>query len=328
MAKQRKKQMRTKRATAGQMVPARGARQVVPRSVLDKAALEWAALLRDPCNARLSYPCYPSGSGGAVLIRYEADYILSATATDTAMALLFTPGISSVLVNNIALPTDTTGFQLQNFGNLAPGNGFLSGNATSFRPVAGCAQISYPGTELTRSGIIGLGVIDGATVAANYTVADGGLGIVTSAAQMRTLCQHVERMPSTVSEVRWFPGERDAHPFSLNAVNLSKGGDSEGRNTLVVTASGFPVSTGVRVRLVCVYEVSFGSNNGQVSTVVPPVSNTTPSQLLRAMHAADNTWFLSSATKFARAAGTAISYAAAGAKAVSNFAAAVGPLLL
>jgi len=301
---------------------------VVPRSILDKAAAEWAMLMRDPCNAKLTYPCYPSSSGGTVLIRFETDAVYN-TATDTAMVQMLVPGAMRHFGNATVLTTDTLGTVLADITStsITPGNSFVVNNASSFRPVAACAQVMFPGTELNRSGVIGLGIIDAPTLSLNMATAAGGGNINTSASSIRTICQHVERMPQSVAEVKWFPGENDAEIYSTGSNQLSASNASQGRNGILVTASGFPAGTGVRVRYVVVYEISLGSGQGQIASIAPPVSNNTPQQVVRALFQSDRQWFLESATKAGRTVGSIISYAAMGAKAIANFSAGAGLLL-
>lgn len=292
------------------------------RGVFDRAALEWAMLLRDPCNAKLTYPCYPGGTGGTVLIRLEADSIIANGATETAAFGAFIPGIGASLANATPQTSDTApGSLLQANANIQPGATFISANANALKCVAACVQLSYPGSELNRAGIVGIGVVPATTTVNALATASGGGNINSSAQAARIACQHVERMPAGVVECKWFPGEADASEISMLNYPTSYGSLFNGRNAILWTASGFPVSTGVRVRCVAVYEVSLQSTtaSGQVQAVAPPVSSNTPAQILRAMAHKDPQWYIESATKAGRAIGTAISYAAQGAKAAGAF---------
>jgi len=234
------------------------------------------------------------------------------------------------MFNNVtALTSDGLGTVLQNQPGVLPfpGYAYLSNNATTFRCVAACAQVSYPGTELNRSGILGMGVADAAVIGVNVQTADGGANININAGQLRTLCQHVERMPAGVTEVRWFPGEDDAKVYAPGANHLSRANECEGRNGILISASGFPVSTGIRVRCVAVYEVSLGAGQGQVASIAPPPSNNTPNQIVKALYETDPKWYIEFAGKAGRAVSSVISYAASGAKALQTFSTAAGLLL-
>lgn len=323
MTKSKAKKAKQAKTARGQMPKAKAVRQPSPnhRLLLDKGAAEWARLLDDPCGANLVYPCYPTGSGGSVLMRFEADGIIAAGATETAVIYGFTPGALRGFINTTPLTSDTLGSTLSLSSGLNPGGSFITNNANSFRPVAACMQVMYPGTELNRSGVVGVGLTDGSVFANNLSTADGGSNINTTAAQVRTLTQHVERMPVGVVEVKWFPSSNDEANIGTQVQQVSTSNAVAGRNTLFMTASGFPVSTGIRVRIVAVYELSFGSGTGQIAGAVTPVSSNTPAQVLRALASRDKSWYIESAAKLGKAVGTAISYAAAGYKAYSAFAA-------
>lgn len=325
----RKAQAKKPQAKAVAMRPATRARVSRPMITMDRAAVEWAQLMKDPCNARLTFPCYPSSSGGTVLIRFEADAILASGATETALTLVYVPGAFSMFNNVTALTSDNLGTVLQNVPASLPfpGYSYLNNNANAFRCVAACAQVSYPGTELNRSGILGMGVADSAVLATNMQTADGGGNININAGQLRTLCQHVERMPASVTEVRWFPGEDDAKVYSPGSNHLSRANECEGRNAIIISASGFPGSTGVRVRCVAIYEVSLGAGQGQVASISPPASNNTPNQVVKALYDSDPKWYIEFAGKAGRAVSSVISYAASGAKALQTFSTAAGLLL-
>jgi hypothetical protein len=290
-------------------------------TVLDSGARAWAKLLDDPCAANLVYPCYPTGTGGSVLMRFETDNLYYTGATETAGMFLVCPGALQGFTNNVPQTSDVLGSPLGAFLTQVPGYTFIHGNANSFRAVAGCMQIMYPGTELNRSGIVGVGITDGAVFSRNIATANGGGNINTSAGEMRTMCQHVERMPTGVVEIKWFPGNKDQQSESTQGNDLNSTDEISGRNVMFASVSGFPVSTGVRIRIVCVYEISFGSGAGQVAGAHSPPSINTPAQIIRAMTSRDPLWYIESAVKAGKAIGTAISYVNAGYKAASSIAA-------
>jgi hypothetical protein len=81
-------------------------------------------------------------------------------------------------------------------------------------------------------------------------------------------------MPDSVAEVKWRPGERDNQFRSPDLAATP--GDYLGTNGICVTWAGIPTSTGVRVRMVVVYEtqpqpiigtvISMTSNAGSTSS--------------------------------------------------------------
>jgi hypothetical protein len=255
---------------------------------LDEAATQWARLLNDPCNAPLAHGCFPTAMGG-MLQRFEADFLVSTSGTSTAGAMLFSPGMvvasgatgqGSVLYLDSA--SDTTAFTSWSIANASqPGyNNVL--NTSGVRTIAACAQIMWPGSELNRSGVVGLGCVPATIITPNV----GGSFSVSS---LRTCCPMVVRMPESVAEVKWRPGELDEKYDNPNFGGTAANGD--GRNSLLITYSGIPVSTGVRIRLVVVYEMVFGSNQGTVinNTTPPgPQSKNTVNEIFHALDTAGN----------------------------------------
>lgn len=285
---------------------------------MDQAALAWRRSLEDPCNAPLAYPCYSTGGGGTVLIRCETDALYFTGATETAGIYAFVPGMSQAWINTSLLPTDTFGTLIT--GVPAPGTNWLNSNAGSVRAVAACVQVMYPGSELNRAGVVGVGTAPAETLVDNIAAINGGGGINVSAAVVRTTCAHVERMPATMVEAKWYPGEADqvSQTPILPSVYTPL---LNGRNALVVSVSGFPVSTGVRIRAVAIYEVGLNSVTGGLGTVVqaaPPVSTVLPATVIKSLFDKDPQWWLETAVKTGRTISNVISYAAAGAKAAGR----------
>lgn len=291
-----------------------GRRLAIKRPQLDTAARQWAELIADPCNAKLTNSIWP-GTTGSFVARFETDYVLFSDATATAGVVVFVPGSNSVYTPT-AIPTgDNMSLLLANSGN-GPGANFLSTSAGSIRCVAACAQLSFPGTELNRCGVVGGGVSTFGTFAQNVTTAGGGGNMSITAAEVRAMCQHTERMPASAMEILWMPGAGDQDWFEL------RGGQNNSavvdlisdKNCIMLSASGFPAGTGIRVRLVSVLEWVPKSGRGLVSTVEVPKSNNTINDVLRALPASRGTdWFINSFQKarpWLRAAGTVIKYGA------------------
>lgn len=319
----KKIRVRRKKQAAKAPQPRKGVAQraMVQRSVLDSGAAAWARLLADPCAAPLTYPCYPTGTGGSVLMRFESDFLFATGATEVAGIFGFCPGSLGGFSNATPLTSDILGTVLTLQSTSIPGFTFINANTNSYRPVAACMQVMYPGTELNRSGVVGVGICSGDVLLRNVNTVGGGSNINTNASEVRTMCQHVERMPTTVVEIKWFPGTADEENNSTQGLKLGTLTDIEGRNTIFMSASGFPVSTGIRIRMVAVYELSFGAGAGQIAGSVAPTSGNTPAQVVRALTNRDADWYISSAAKIGKAVGNTISYVATGYKAASAFAA-------
>lgn len=288
---------------------------------LDKAAVEWMRLLDDPCSGKLVYPCYPNGSGGSVLVRVEADSILWNGATDTCGFGLWVPGAGMNFVNSVSLVNDGTVAEYARFDAVTAGYSFLTGQGASYRPVAACLQLSYPGSELTRAGVASFGVIDATSEIGNLPLANGGRGTTFPANAARVACQHVQRMPQDVMEIKWFPGEEDMRTKSCDvlATDTNWAQRVAGCNGIRYTASGFPINTGIRVRTVCIYECTLDTANaGVVNSLRPSVSLSTPNSILKYMSDKDPQWYLSAAKRTAGVLGSIINYIGQGPKSRSN----------
>lgn len=287
----------------------------VPRGVaLDAAAIQWAKLLVDPCNSNLVHGCYPTGVGGTILMRVENDQIIANGATEVATFGGWVPGYGLACMNSTPQTSDTLGSLVTPTILLGPADAYLKTNANSVRCVAACMQISYPGSELNRAGVVAIGVGPADQVSTQLPTAAGGNNLNGSPQLYRTISQHVQRMPQDIVECRWFPGEADQTPYdpqypTLYAQNFA------GRNAILFSASGFPVSTGIRVRMVAVYEISLVGATGSVQAVAAPVSNNLPNQVLKFLADKDPQWYLGAAMKAGKTLGSIISYASQGAKA-------------
>lgn len=240
MVKNSKRTAKQKKKQLGQQ------RQIVrvPRvRLMSRAALEYAKLLSNPCTGPLVHA--PGSSEGGQVVRFESDFLLGNGATETAGALLWTPGgqnegasntgfVNGFAANDTALITYTN-------NNAAPGKVFLQNNASSYRCIAACLQVYWPGSELNRQGIIG---------AAQATYGLLSTASNSNASGLRSLCPVVERMPTDHLEIRWAPNFADGlftNPASTTSVE-------DGHAGILLTWAGIPVSTGVRIRMVAVFE--------------------------------------------------------------------------
>jgi len=308
-AAQRRRAQLLKAGPRGMKVSAR------PAVALDGAAADYARLIADPCNAKLVSTIWP-GANGSFVSRFETDFIFRGGAADVAGILVYVPGTNSCYVNATTLLADNTATLLgvDNVGFPPPGNSFLAA-AGSIRAVASCMQVSFPGTELNRSGIVSLGITNFGALTANVAAPAGGGNANTTAGNIRTLCQHVERMPTEMAEITWFPNSGDQEPFELTQQGaLVQLDDASSKNCIVMSASGYPASTGVRVRIVTVFEWTPKTGQGLVAASEVPKSSNTLNDVLRALPAAKGTnWFINAykrATPYIRAAGSVISYGA------------------
>lgn len=267
-------------------------RNAIPRAgpVLDKPAADLARLLADPCGAPVVHSISP-GSGGSFVVRVEADAIIFSGAAQTAGVFYWSPGGIRAFAN--AAADDVTPFTLNQITNLVPGDGFLA-SYSSAKCVAACAQIMFPGTELQRSGVVGMGVVPVATLTNVTPVAYGGAALNTTAANVRTLCQIVQRTPDMTQEVRWRPGQGDEEDVDLSALNTTTSNfvtQARGRNAIVISAAGLPATVGVRIRTVAIYEITPKSGFGLMASVETTRSSSTVTQVLQTLDRVSESWW-------------------------------------
>jgi len=122
-------------------------------------------------------------------------------------------------------------------------------------------------------------------------------------------------MPQEMAEITWFPGSGDQTPFGTGLTTAAAiTEETANKNAIVVSVSGFPVSTGVRFRTVYVCEWTPKTAQGLVATAEVPRSRATINDVLIDLHKAGGTnWFINAYKKaqpYLRAAGSVISYGA------------------
>lgn len=237
-----------KQTKKGTRQPRRVRNMRVGRPVLDKPGLDYAKLLADPCGENLVHPVYQGGSGG-YLLRVETDAIHNTDPTDSGSMGFFCPGnihdtatLGGFGKTGVPVASDSLTYNLLPFNSLQPGYAFLKANSASHRCVAACLQVSYPGSELSRAGIVGLGQ-------ANYSSL---VQTPKSTSQLRAMAQHVRRMPDGVLEIVLVPNTSSQK--YTNASDTSAATIDDDMPTLFWSAYGIPVSTGIRVRCVAIYE--------------------------------------------------------------------------
>lgn len=285
---------------------------------MQDAAVRYARLLADPCNGDLVPGPFGDGYGGMVA-RFEKEYIINNSATDTAAAFIFNPFSQLVAWQSAPMVDDTTSITWTVPGTPIshPGNAFLAGNASWARCLAACVQVYYPGSELSRAGVVSLGQYPAEIVSDTVAVAT-----------YRQMANYVLRTPADYAEIVWRPNQADLlgreplPPGTLNTSNMN------GTNTtsIVVTAAGIPVSTGIRIRVVAVYEWQPDPLAGFKNTVV---RNPNPATLGQVLAYLDRTGDWMAGT--ARAAGKAVSSLAHGVASMyqlGNGAARIGRALL
>lgn len=277
---------------------------------LDAVALSHKRMLMDPCRAPLGPSTYP-GSNGAVVQRFEQDFIVFNAATQTAGILVFIPGLSSFSTTPaVAVQDDGSTFNLQALSP-GPGNAFLS-TTSAYRCVAGCMQVYFPGTELNRSGFVGMGYGPGSMIFNYQSVANGGNGNAVSVGQVRQSQFHTERTPAGMVELKWKPGfgDQDWESPLTSAQQVATNSAAAGtRQVLTLSAGGLPASVGLRVRLIGIYEYMPQFGGSSVSTTgTSVITKNSLNDVLHSLDSAGN-WFLDTAAKYGPVVGNTIAFA-------------------
>lgn len=262
-------------------------------SSLDAHAAAYARLLSDPCNAPLVHGVGVS-SGDAMLIRLESDAIYFDGAGITAGSIIWTPGAKVALGTSRTSDAVTTPSFVQITNGIA--GEFLNSQATSYRCLAACMQVFWPGTELNRQGFIGLGLVPSSLQTQMAPTTLGGGAGVASIGQLRVTSQMVARMPQNRYEIMWKPGPGDDNDFDYASYNQNPASTPalmQNRNSILMTATGLPAAVGVRVRTVAVYEYTPVATAGLVNTVQTTRSANTTQDVVRELDQklGDN-WFL------------------------------------
>lgn len=221
---------------------------------LSDAGTRYARLLADPCNGDLVHGPFGDGLGGMVA-RFEKEYVINNSATDTAAFIAWIPTIGDVLISNGPLTSSTDVITTVNLlTGSRPGFDFLSANASHVRPLAACMQVYWPGSELNRQGIVSLG-----RQPAEFTN-DPNLTVE----RLRAQANYIKRMPNDVFEIVWRPTEADL----VGREWVASPTVPHGATALVATATSIPVGTGIRIRLVGVYEWLPDPASGFKNTIV------------------------------------------------------------
>lgn len=313
MANKKSKSTKAKPATKRTVLVSR------PTMRFNEAATKYAQLLADPCNGDLVPGPFGDGNGGMVC-RFEKEYIINNSATDTCCAFAFSPMVGLVAWQTTPIVTDTDAvtFTAPTVSAIHPGHTFLSANAGWQRCIAACVQVYYPGSELSRAGVVSLGRYP-AEVCNDTTVSVSGL---------RSQANYVMRTPADVAEIIWRPTEGDLlgrEPPS--AANMNASFMSGTQNTaIVVTGAGLPVNTGLRIRVVAVFEWQPDPLAGFKATVPKNPNPVRLADILARLDSAGD-WMAGNA----RLAGRAISSLAHGVASIyqlGNGAARVGRALL
>lgn len=272
------------------------------------SATEYAQMLCDPCNATLKAPLYP-GTTGSNVMRYRAETVLG-DATTTACVVAYHPVLGAW---GRAVAGGTTQSPLLYLGDAWPGDTFLNATISiaSYRGVAGCMQVAYPGTEMNRGGYVSLGVINGKTVWNVIAAASGGGGFPVTPASLLETLTHSQRMPVDEVECAWVPSFGDQE-FGTQLGSATSDPvmreNFEKSNFVLLVVQGATASTAgvIRITNTSIVEVNWADGRGLVSNAAHVQTNpTTFTQVIAALQRKDPHWYINAAKKVGKLVGAA-----------------------
>lgn len=243
----------------------------------------YARLLSDPCNAPIAPGMLANGAGTSIQ-RYENDFLMLTGPTETSANICISP--TNLAVWHGFQSSDTTNISFTSAYTF-PGAGTVS-TAARYRPLAVCAQIYWTGSEQTRQGLVAMGNAPlGQLPPTNLTPAE-----------LRSSMPYVARFPDQGVGIKWRPSEVDV---------AWRTGGSPVDSALWLQASGLPVSTMIRVRIVAVMEYELPMNLGSgtpVQNYPPPNTANDTDGWSRALQYLDKTghWLLDNAAAIGHAA--------------------------
>lgn len=251
---------------------------------LDRLGAEYARLLQDPCNAPLAFPVY-GGTDGAYLIKVESFAAWGAGAAATSGVLQWTPG--AIGTNNLDVLTGegaSAGAAITpGVSNTGPGKAFLQANASMARCVAACITLTYPGTELNRSGLVGYGQVNGSVLSTT----------ATSVNDLLPLLERSERTPAHKIELLWTPLSNDmlwTDPSVATSQN-----ELDRKAALAFAWTGLPVATGLMFKFTAVYEYTPNLGKGLAVPRFVDTSNNTLQEVLNFLRRGGETFVRSAA---------------------------------
>lgn len=186
----------------------------------DPRVRAWDQLLRDPCSANLTAPCY-SGLDSGYLIRTTDLFVpgcngaaLTVGPATGDFVFQFTPfnwsastgqvGCGIAPANTVLPVSIATGF-----------NDFITGATVArYRPVAACVKWLPSGPYSTRQGTVSTGITTG------MTLLPGATPTLTGA---RSICQRFAPNGGEAHEVRWLPTAVDENFTTFASTNSGAG---------------------------------------------------------------------------------------------------------
>lgn len=211
--------------------------------IVDDNELKLLKLIMDPCSADLINGYALSTRG--VVHRYSSVFSVTGTNTTQSAVSIFPCdyGASAIRMysagsSGAALPTPVT--------RALPGQVALDAAYDNITTLAACVQVIYTGTELERSGYVGVG--QGSTSGLLDTFVFTGPGPATFD-NVLSSCQMVTRTPDSPVELKWAPTISNFN----GAQGVEENGYSTSNNGLFFVVNGVN-TTNYMFKVTIVYE--------------------------------------------------------------------------
>lgn len=231
------------------------------RASLDAAAIGYARMLTDPCNAPMVPSTY-SGMGTGQYRRLRRVFTVPAALEGTYS---FNPAANLMFRGTHIAANQGTAYSFNALTLFTGVPEFIS--TTETRCLAACVKIRYIGAESSRGGVIGT------RTSPFNTVVNGQTAFNTD--QM-SACPLLNRVGEVQHEVKFVPGIGD------ELFTTVQGPDAVTKTTgsFGFTFQGIPDGT-LQVEVTAIYEIE--DTNGNIGTAVSPASRNTTNNVLAAL---------------------------------------------
>lgn len=209
---------------------------------VSKGLVDYARLLKDPCNGPLVHPAYGTHSQGYITrFKFTVAPAISSVSGNTCFIHQVTPsnfytqltqGLPTFICEHAATTTSATGTVGGIRGPVVlPG---VSNISDTVRPIAGCVRIVYTGSEFDRRGEFGAYAAVGGP-----PIAYGQTGV--SVDPFWSQCQMTKRAGEPF-EMKWVPSAQDTvQSSSADAFNINS--SALGGSSMVVMGRNLDTSS-------------------------------------------------------------------------------------
>lgn len=235
-----------------------------------------AAMLYDPCNARLS-ACVGRGDAG-IMQRFSTSFNVGTGVGATAGYLVVVPGAG--LITSADLAATTTASTATYAATSTPGYALLNANSANMRCVGCCVEIMPLAAESSRAGWFALGNVAAGLIPQGGSVTPDGIA---------GLLPTTMRVGDGSTSIKWSPGSNDDlyNGLGLLASNTDN-------NAVAFVWGNCPAAVGFRIRITAIVEWRPKAGMGMVDSAVE-VSGTrsTLDDVKRFLTSKDPNWWWS-----------------------------------